>query len=149
MNGSHARDGVVLSSKANRFYWGLGAAIIREKTMSKRIFTGCRFINNHIGISVGENLDLEVNDTLFQNNHIAVQIIEDLPQEILDLFKSGVSRSKLKEVLLESLKTDDQEPEALARRLKKSGLSTWIANSANTLTVATAIIEIVKLLASR
>lgn len=117
--------------------------------MIKGIITRCKFTNFQTGIRAGENVDLEINDTHFLNNHTAVEIIEDLPQEILDLFKTGVKRRKLKEVLIESLATDAKEPEALARKLKKSGLSRWIANSANTVTVATAIIRIVRFLASR
>ncbi|MFT2928423.1 hypothetical protein [Enterobacter sp. HK-058-C-ECC] len=115
--------------------------------MTKGTFTGCQFINNGIGIVASGDVQLEAHDTLFQGNGKAVLIDSGIPEELAPLFKEGVDINKVRQLIEETRHTPDPHPDKIAKKLCKSGLSSWIANGANTVTVATAIIEFVKFLA--
>lgn len=115
--------------------------------MTKATFTGCQFIGNGIAIAASGDVQLEAHDTLFQDNVKAVQIDAGVPEVLATLFKEGVDVNKVLQLLEETRQTPDPQPEKIAQKLWKSGLSSWIANGANTVTVATAIIEFVKFIA--
>ncbi|HED6272797.1 TPA: hypothetical protein R5X29_003939 [Enterobacter sichuanensis] len=115
--------------------------------MTKATFTGCQFINNGIGIVASGDVQLEAHDTLFQGNGKAVLIDSGIPEELAPLFKEGVDINKVRQLIEETRHTPEPQPEKIAQKLWKSGLTSWIANGANTVTVATAIIEFVKFLA--
>ncbi|WP_409247372.1 hypothetical protein [Enterobacter hormaechei] len=115
--------------------------------MTKATFTGCQFIDNGIGIVASGDVELEAHDTLFQGNGKAVQIDSGIPEELATFFKEGVDVNKVRQLIEEIRRTPDPQPEKIAQTLWKSGLSTWIANGANTVTVATAIFEFVKFIA--
>ena len=115
--------------------------------MTKATFIGCQFINNGIGIVASGDVQLEAHDTLFQGNGKAVQIDSGIPEELAPFFKQGVDVNKVRELIEETRHTPEPHSEKIAQKLWKSGLSSWIANGANTVTVATAIIEFVKFIA--
>ncbi|MGS6174431.1 hypothetical protein ACVGX7_16040 [Enterobacter hormaechei] len=115
--------------------------------MTKATFTGCQFINNGVGIAASGDVQLEAHDTLFQGNGKAVLIDSGIPEELAPLFKEGVDINKVRQLIEETRHTPELQPDKIAQKLWKSGLSSWIANGANTVTVATAIIEFVKFLA--
>ncbi|WP_046091686.1 hypothetical protein [Enterobacter roggenkampii] len=112
--------------------------------MTKATFTGCQFINNGIGILASGDIQLEAHDTLFQGNGKAVLIDSGIPEELAPLFKEGVNINKVRQLIEETRRTPDPQPDSIAQSLWKSGLSSWLANGANAVTVATAIIEFVK-----
>ncbi|WP_407365131.1 hypothetical protein ACEJ49_08585 [Enterobacter roggenkampii] len=115
--------------------------------MTKAIITGCKFIDNGVGIIASGDVHLETHDSLFQGNGKAVLIDSGIPEKLATLFKEGVDVNKVRQLIEETRRTPDPQPENIAKKLWTSGLSSWIANGANAVTVATAIIEFVKFIA--
>ncbi|HCD3312146.1 MULTISPECIES: hypothetical protein [Enterobacter cloacae complex] len=112
--------------------------------MVKARLFGNVFIDNGVGIKASGDVDIESHGSIFQGNGKAMELDSGVPEEVLAFFKQGVNIQKLRLLIEETQKKEDPKPETLARKLKKSGLSAWIANGANTVTVATAIIECIK-----
>ncbi|EPE8701337.1 TPA: hypothetical protein I8412_002952 [Citrobacter freundii] len=111
--------------------------------MNAFTFKNCSFNDNGIGISAPADVAIKAEGTTFTNNGKAVEIRDKLPPEISSLFSEGVSKKKLLELIENVRKDVNPEPDSVARRLKKLGLSKWIANGANVVTVGTAIVQII------
>lgn len=102
---------------------------------------GCIFNENGTVISAPADTTVEAIDTTFSRNQTVFDIRDDVPKEILDLFHPDVPKVHLQDLLRSIQTIDSPTPEPIARRLQETGLSKWIANGANVVTVATAIIQ--------
>lgn len=111
--------------------------------MNALSFKGCNFTNNGIGISVPKGAIIKAEDTAFINNGTAVEVRDDIPPEISALFAEGVNKKKLLELLDTVRRSDNPSHDFVVRRIRKMGLSKWIANGANVVTVGTAIAQII------